>query len=57
MGAYYQNGVAERTIQVVSESASLLLVHATLHWPGQVSLKICSRGVAYLVYLYNRMAQ
>jgi transposase InsO family protein len=33
VGAIHQNGVAERTIQTITNMACADMLHATLHWP------------------------
>ena len=55
VGAHHQNGVAERSIRTVSEAARTMMLHASLHWPGTVTLDLWPMAVEYAAYLYNLM--
>ena len=55
VGAHHQNGVAERAIRTVSESARTMMLHASIHWPGTVTLDLWPMAVEYAAYLYNIM--
>lgn len=55
VGAHHQNGIAERAIRTVSESARTMMLHASIHWPGTVTLDLWPMAVEYAAYLYNVM--
>lgn len=55
VGAHHQNGVAERSIRTVSESARSMLIHAALHWPEQVETKLWPFAMEYATFLYNHL--
>ena len=55
VGAHHQNGIAERAIHTVSESAHAMLLHAAMHWPQEVSMDLWPFAIDYAVWLYNRM--
>lgn len=57
VGAHHQNGIAERAIQTISASARSMLIHAMIHWPGEVSLHLWPFAVEYAVYLWNLTPQ
>ena len=40
VGAHHQNGVAERAIRTISESARVMLLHAAIHWPEETMLDL-----------------
>ena len=54
VGAHHQNGVAERSIRTISDSARSMLIHAAIHWPEAVDLSLWPMAVEYATYLYNR---
>ena len=55
VGAHHQNGIAERAIRTVSESARSMLLHAAIHWPENVTLDLWPLAMDYAVWLWNRM--
>jgi len=55
VGAHHQNGVAERAIRTISESARAMMRHAAIHWPDATTLDLWPLAVDYAVYLWNRM--
>jgi hypothetical protein len=55
VGAHHQNGIAERAIRTVSESARAMMIHAAIHWPEAMSLDLWPFAVDYAVYLWNCM--
>ena len=55
VGAHHQNGVAERAIRTVSESARTMMIHAAIHWPGNVDLSLWPMAVEYAVHVYNML--
>ncbi|KAG7341235.1 reverse transcriptase RNA-dependent DNA polymerase [Nitzschia inconspicua] len=55
VGAHYQNGVAERSIQTVTQWARAMLLHLALHWPEQSRLDLWPFALEHAVYLWNHM--
>jgi hypothetical protein len=55
VGAHHQNGVAERAIRTITESARTMILHAAIHWPDSVTLDLWPMAMDYAVYLWNRM--
>ena len=55
VGAHHQNGVAERAIRTISDSARTMIIHAAIKWPEEVDISLWPMAVDYAVYLYNRM--
>ena len=55
VGAHHQNGVAERSIRTVSESARSMLIHAAIHWPEETSIHLWPFAMDYAIYVYNRL--
>jgi hypothetical protein len=55
VGAHHQNGIAERAIRTISESARAMILHAAIHWPEEISLELWPFAMDYAVYLWNRM--
>ena len=55
VGAHHQNGVAERSIRTVSESARTMLIHAAMHWPKETNVNLWPFAVKYAAYIYNRL--
>ena len=55
VGAHHQNGIAERAIRTISESARSMLLHAALHWPDGTTLDLWPFAVDYAVYIWNRL--
>jgi hypothetical protein len=55
VGAHHQNGVAERAIRTVVESARMMMLHVAIHWPEQSDLRLWPFALSYAVFLYNRM--
>ena len=45
VGAHHQNDVAEQAIRTVSEAARNMMIHAAIHWPGNVDA----------VHIYNQL--
>ena len=39
-GAHHQNGVADRAIYTILESAKAMLLHAAIHWPKEIMLDL-----------------
>ncbi|KAG7369081.1 reverse transcriptase RNA-dependent DNA polymerase [Nitzschia inconspicua] len=55
VGAHHQNGVAERSIQTVTEWARAMLLHHALHWPEQAQLDLWPFALEHAVYLWNHL--
>ncbi|KAG7349585.1 reverse transcriptase RNA-dependent DNA polymerase [Nitzschia inconspicua] len=55
VGAHHQNGVAERSIQTVTQWARAMLLHLALHWPEQSRLDLWPFALEHAVYLWNHM--
>jgi hypothetical protein len=55
VGAHHQNGIAERAIRTITESARTMLLHAAIHWPEEVTLSLWPFVMDYAAYLWNRM--
>jgi hypothetical protein len=55
VGAHHQNGIAERAIRTITESARAMLLHAALHWPDEVNMQLWPFAIEYAVYLWNRV--
>ena len=55
VGAHHQNGVAERAIRTVVESARTMMLHVAIHWPEQSDLCLWPFALSYAVFLYNHM--
>ena len=53
VGAHHQNGVAERAIRTVSESARTMMLHAAIHWSGAVDINLWPMAAEYAVHVYN----
>eukprot|EP00934_Nitzschia_sp_Nitz4_P006171 Nitzschia sp. Nitz4//scaffold433_size7783//3146//4816//NITZ4_009149-RA/size7783-exonerate_protein2genome-gene-0.0-mRNA-1//-1//CDS//3329551824//6161//frame0 len=55
VGAKHQNGVAERSIQTISNWARTMLLHQVLHWPEQADLTLWPFALEHAVYIWNRL--
>ena len=55
VGAKFQNGVAERAIQTVSNMARANMLHATMRWPGRKFLDLWPLAIEYAVWIHNRL--
>ncbi|KAG7370589.1 reverse transcriptase RNA-dependent DNA polymerase [Nitzschia inconspicua] len=55
VGAHHQNGVAERSIQTVTEWARAMLLHQALHWPEHAQLDLWPFALEHAVYLWNHL--
>ena len=52
--AHHQNGVAERSIIMVSNMArAILLLHSAAHWKDEIDSSLWPLAVSYAVYVYN----
>jgi hypothetical protein len=52
-GTHHQNGVAERAIRTIVESARTMLLHAMVHWPEATSVDLWPLAFDYAVMLHN----
>ena len=55
VGAKFQNGVAERGIQTVSNMARANMLHATMRWPGRKFLDLWPFAIQYAVWVHNHL--
>jgi hypothetical protein len=55
VGAHHQNGIAERAIRTISESARAMILHAAIHWPEETMMDLWPIAMDYAVYLWNRV--
>ena len=55
IGAHHHNGIAERTIRTISNSARAMMIHAILHNPGEVQMDLWPFAIKYAVYIWNKM--
>ena len=53
VGAHHQNGVAERSIQTVTNMARTLLIDAAIHWPDEVDLDLWPLAMNHAVWIWN----
>jgi hypothetical protein len=55
VGAYFQNGVAERNIKTVAQWARANKLHLATHWPQQANLKFWPQAIDYSTWVVNRL--
>ena len=55
VGAHHSNGIAERAIRTISESARSMILHAAIHWPEETTMDLWPLAMDYAIYLWNRM--
>ena len=53
VGAHHQNGVAERTIRIVTEKARSMMQHASLHWPDKFEVQLWPFALDYACWMHN----
>jgi hypothetical protein len=53
VNAHFQNGIAERAIRNLSESARKQLLHAKQRWPQAVSIALWPYALCSAAYLHN----
>jgi len=51
--AHHQNGIAERYIRTITESARTMLIHAMLSWPEIITENLWPFAIQYAVDLHN----
>jgi hypothetical protein len=54
-GAQHQNGVAERAIKTVSESARTMMLHCALRWPDSCDPSLWPMAMQYAADIYNEL--
>lgn len=52
---HHQNGIVERAIRTITESARAMLLHAAIHWPSETSLDMWPMAMEYAVWIWNQM--
>jgi hypothetical protein len=55
VGAHHQNGVAERSIQTVTQWARTMMLQASIHWPDASDLELWPFALAHAVYIWNHL--
>ena len=55
--AHHQNGIAERSIRTIIESARTLLLHAHFNWPDKISYNLLPFAVRDGVNIHNNLPQ
>jgi hypothetical protein len=55
VNAHFQNGIAERAIRDLSESARKQLLHARACWPAAVHLSLWPYALRNVALLFNTM--
>ena len=55
VGAHHQNGVAERSIQTVSNMARVMMLHASIMWPEMSDPSLWPMAVDYAAHIYNHL--
>ena len=53
--AHHQNGVAERAIRTIIESARTMLLHAMTKWPSKVTFDLWPFAVRQAINIYNNI--
>jgi hypothetical protein len=51
--AHHQNGVAERSIQSISNMARSMILHASIHWKDGIYASLWPQEVTYAAHIYN----
>ena len=55
VGAKFQNGVAERSIQTICNMARSNIIHATLHYPQHKFIGLWALAMDYAIWCYNKI--
>ena len=53
--AHHKNGIAERSIQSVSNMVRALILHASAHWTNGIDASLWPMAVTYATHLYNHL--
>jgi hypothetical protein len=53
VGAHTQNGIAERYICTLTESAHTMLLHSMAIWPKQIITSFWTFAMTYAVHIHN----
>jgi hypothetical protein len=53
VGAHHHNGIAERSIQTISNMARTMMLHAGVRWPDLVDSSLWPMSMEYATYIYN----
>jgi hypothetical protein len=51
--AHHQNGLAERSIQTISNMARAMILHASIHWKNGCDSSLWPQAVNYAAHIYN----
>jgi hypothetical protein len=52
--AHHQNGVAERSIQIISNMARSMILHASVHCNDGIDATLWPQAVTYADHVYNK---
>lgn len=55
VGAHHQNGVSERAMRTIVESARIMLLHARRLWPEAIPQLLWPFALSYAAYLHNHL--
>ncbi len=55
VNAHWQNGIAERMIRTLRESARTQLLHCIAHWPSAVTTHLWPYALSYSAVLHNQL--
>jgi hypothetical protein len=50
---HHQNGVAERSIQGISNMARSMILHASIHWKDGIDASLWPHAVSYAAHIYS----
>eukprot|EP00957_Ditylum_brightwellii_P174411 13279918-Ditylum_brightwellii.AAC.1 len=57
-GAAHQNGIAERYIKIIVDTACILMTHAAIHSKeGTITVELWSMALDHAVWLFNRIPE
>ena len=55
VNAHHKNGVAERSIRTVSDTARAMILHSAAHWKNGIEASVWPMAVDYACYVYNHL--